>query len=104
MKEIDELAAALRQAESPPEPEAAMPLRAHISRAIRNGQHEIAAAGINLARRVGRHVNDVPAVVEEIATRQRAVAGAEAFRRVNEINATNCPLPAWIRAELGETY
>ncbi|WP_315920160.1 hypothetical protein [Mesorhizobium sp. SP-1A] len=74
-----------------------------VSALVAGGEFEIAAKAANAVRLAGRSAN-IPANVEAIATRQRAEAGAETFRRINKTNATNHPLPAWIRSELGVTY
>ena len=37
-------------------------------------------------------------------SRAQALAKAEIFRAINRQNGTNNPLPAWIRAAIGEQY
>lgn len=106
MDELKELADALarRAIEHAPDDEG-MPYDDHVAAAIGAGQHDVAAAAILLARRAGRpYRGDVPAETEVAIKRQQALAAAVNFRRINKQNHTNHPLPAWIRAELQETF
>lgn len=105
MKELEELADALARRHVEHEPEEGMPFDDHVAAAITAGRHDVAAVAILLARRAGRpYRGDVPAETEVAIKRQQALSGAANFRRINKINHTNHPLPAWIRAELQETF
>lgn len=105
MNELKELADALARRAIEHEPEEGMLFDDHVAAAITAGRHDVAAAAILLARRAGQpYRGDVPAETEAEVKRQQALAAAGNFRRINEINHTNHPLPAWIRAELQETF
>lgn len=106
MKELTELADALaRRAIEHAPAEEGLPFDDHVAAAITAGRHDIAAAAILLARRAGHpYRGDVPAETEAAIKRQQALAAAENFRRINEINHTNHALPAWVRSELGEIH
>jgi len=105
MKELDELADALARRHVEHAPEEGLPFNEHVAAAITAGRHDVAAAAILLARRAGRpYSGDVPAETEAAIKRQQALAAAGNFRRINAANHTNHPLPAWIRAELQETF
>ena len=106
MKELTELADALarRHVEHEPDDEG-LPFNEHVAAAITAGRHDVAAAAILLARRAGRpYSGDVPAETEAAVKRQQALSGAANFRAINAANHTQHPLPAWIRAELQETF
>lgn len=105
MKELDELADALARRRVLDVPEEGMPFDDHVAAAITAGRHDVAAAAILLARRAGHpYRGDVPAETEAEVKRQQALTAAETFRAINKANHTNHPLPAWIRAELQETF
>src|SRR5690606_7600447 len=107
MKEIDELAdlIARRAVEHEPDDELLVKhasFRGAVVAAIKAGEIDLAAKLANGIRQLGKSIGELPPEVEARAKRLRAETAAETFRAINHANATNHPLPAWVRAEIKE--
>lgn len=74
-----------------------------VARLTEAGEIDLAAKTALAALQAGRSVPLSPEV-EKRVRKMQAQNKAETFRQLNEVNATNFPLPAWIRNELGVTY
>ena len=70
---------------------------------VKAGEDEIAAKFALAGRQRGKSLN-VPAYLEPHIKRLQATKAAETFGKINEKNFTNVPLPAWVRATLGELH
>jgi hypothetical protein len=82
------------------EPRASLSPQVFLNRLSRGGETAIAGKALNALRTSGARGLHAIAEVEEMSTRVGAIRKAAAYRRFNEANASNEPLPAWVRVEL----
>lgn len=109
MNEIDDALAALAGAVAAhvaapdakdDEPRASLSPQVFLNRLSRGGETAIAGKALNALRTSGAHGLRASTEVEEMSTRVGAIRKAAVWRRFNEANASDEPLPAWVRVEL----
>jgi len=110
LNEIDnalaDLAGAVAAHVAAPEPEDDLPVtvspQVFLNRLGRAGETAIAGKVLNAMRTAGARGLRAAPEVEAVSTRIGAVRKAAACRRFNEANASDEPLPGWVRKELQE--
>jgi hypothetical protein len=105
-KLIAAAAEAAREAEIPPPADEKIVVhpQVYLNKLTRAGETVIAAKVLNAFRVRGMRGLHGTTEVEAAARHEGAKLKAAAWRKINEANATNYPLPAWVQGELGETY